>query len=355
VGNRHRFRIDPASAVGTGPAAEPAVPLGEPNDTREQAAGPLAHGQLYSSAIETENDVDWFTFNTGAPGPVNLALTSTGDCGVFAEVEDGAGDEVDSTFAAADRTEQIQFTAPQSDRYFVRVTGCLNATYQLRVTGVISTSPPPSTTPPPTVMPGPSGTFPAKFQVLRSQVENKRLDMLVDVTDRANGDAVEVEFHARGRRHTFTETIENGRLRFKELLPSAQRSVRTGIVTLRYAGNERVRPDEVRLRAASQQAKLRRTLLSLEDGVLTGEGRITGRARGVVRLRLTYDRPDGTVGAWDGRATIRDSYWSLEETLPPEAQGGGYLSIQFTGYQRRSVRGEQIAKELLNGQVFETD
>ncbi len=351
VGNRHRFRIDPGSAVGTGPAAEPAVPLGEPNDTREQAVGPLAHGQLYSSAIETENDVDWFTFNTGAPGPVNLALTSTGDCGVSAEVEDGAGDEVGSTFAAADRTEQIQFTAPQSDRYFVRVTGCLNATYQLRVTGVISTSPPPSATPPP----GPSGTFPAKLQVLRSQVENKRLDMLVDVTDRANGDEVVVEFHARGRRYTFTERIEDGRLRFKELLPRDQRSVRTGIVTLRYAGNERVRPDEVRLRAASQQAKLRRTLLSLENGVVTGEGRITGRARGVVRLRLTYDRPDGTVGAWDGRATIRDSYWSVEETLPPEAQGGGYLSIQFTGYQRRSVRGEQIAKELLNGQVFETD
>lgn len=355
VGNRHRFRIDPGSAVGTGPAAEPAVPIGEPNDTREQAAGPLAHGQLYSSAIETENDVDWFTFNTGAPGPVNLALTSTGDCGVSAAIEDAAGDEVDSTFAADDRTEQIQFTAPQAERYFVRVTGCLNATYQLRVTGVISTSPPPSAAPPPAVMPGPSGTFPAKFQVRRSQVENKRLDMLVDVTDRANGDSVEIEFHARGRHHTFTETIEDGRLRFKELLPRAQRSVRTGIVTIRYAGNERVRPDEVRLRAASRQAKLERSLLSLQNGVLVAEGRITARARGVVRLRLTYDRPDGSVGAWDGRATVNGRSWRIEEALPPEAQNGGYLSMQFTGYQRRSVRGEQIAKQLLKGQVFQTD
>jgi len=35
---------------------------------------------------------------------------------------------------------------------------------------------------------------------------------------------------------------------------------------MRYAGNERVRPTEVRVRAANRKARLTRDLLSLEEG-----------------------------------------------------------------------------------------
>lgn len=50
----------------------------------------------------------------------------------------------------------------------------------------------------------------------------------------------------------------------------------------------------------------------------------------------------------------RSGAWNVVEEVPAEAQGGGYLSIEFTGYHTRQIRGERIAKQLLAGQVFET-
>jgi hypothetical protein len=52
------------------------------------------------------------------------------------------------------------------------------------------------------------------------------------------------------------------------------------------------------------------------------------------------------IGAWEGRATIDEGRWKVEEELPPAAHGGGYLTMQFTGYLRRNVRGEQTAKQV---------
>jgi hypothetical protein len=200
-----------------------------------------------------------------------------------------------------------------------------------------------------------TGTYPAKFQVRRAQAESGHLDMLVDTTARANGDEVEVTFEARGHRETFTETIEDGHLRFKHELPRNQRAARSGIIEIDYKGNERVRPAEVRLRAARGKARLQRELLSLKDGRLSAAGSLNERADGVVRLRLTYEGPDGTVGVWNGRADIEsDGAWNVVEEVPAEAHGGGYLSIEFTGYHRRQIRGERIAKQLLAGQVFGT-
>jgi hypothetical protein len=126
-------------------------------------------------------------------------------------------------------------------------------------------------------------------------------------------------------------------------------------VEIRYAGNEQVRPAEVRLRAAPRRALLQRSLLSLEDGEMVARGSVTQRAEGVVRLSLGYDRPDGSVGFHEARAEIgRDGRWALSEPLPADARAGGYLSIEFTGHYPNRIRGERIAKELLDGQAFRT-
>ncbi len=80
---------------------------------------------------------------------------------------------------------------------------------------------------------------------------------------------------------------------------------------------------------------------------------MSDRAEGVVRLILGFNRPDGSSGTWEGRATIgREGSWRVEEQLPAEARQGGYLSLQFTGYHPRRIRGEQIAKQVLDGQTF---
>lgn len=196
-------------------------------------------------------------------------------------------------------------------------------------------------------------THPAKLQVLRAGVSEGRLDVLADITKRADGDRVRVSFVANGKRSGFTAPVEDGRIRFKRTLPSSQRHMSTGIMEMSYEGNDRVRPTEVRLRAANGKAGLRRDLLSLDNGLITARGSLAPRIHGVVRLILSYERTDGSVGEWQGRASISDGgNWRLQENLPADAQGGGYLSIQFTGYSPRRVRGEQIAKELLDGQAF---
>lgn len=196
-------------------------------------------------------------------------------------------------------------------------------------------------------------SYPAKLKVLRAGVEGGRLDVLAEITKRADADRVRVSFIANGKRYRFTAPIEAGRIRFKRPLPASQRRVSTGIMEVHYGGNDRVRPTEVRLRAAKGKARLQRDLLSLDNGVITARGSLTSHARGVVRTILSYERPDSTVGEWQGRARIHDDgTWRLEENLPSEARAGGYLSIQFTGYHPRRIRGEQVAKQLLDGQSF---
>lgn len=194
-------------------------------------------------------------------------------------------------------------------------------------------------------------SWPAKLKVLRAGVKDGNLDLLADITARADGDKVNVEFHARGERYRFTATVRDNRLRIDRKLPRKQRSVRSGIVTLSYAGGDYqgtpIRSTEVRLRAASGKAQLKRGELSVEDGVLSAAGTVSTSARGVVRLQMTWDKPSGGVGEWEGRATIKDGRWKVEEELPAEARGGGYLTMQFTGYMRRNMRGEQTAKQVL--------
>jgi uncharacterized protein YkwD len=199
----------------------------------------------------------------------------------------------------------------------------------------------------------PAASNPSKLQVLRAGVEDGRLDVLAEITARSEGDWVHVTFVANGARHTFTEQVRDGRLRFRETLPRRQRGARSGIVELAYSGNEVVRPASVRLRAANGKARLGRSHLSLSDGVLRAQGTVSSRARGVARLTLGFQRPDGSTGTWEGKATIANGRWSTTETLPAEAAAGGYLSIQFTGYLKERMRGEQIAKQILAGQVFE--
>lgn len=213
----------------------------------------------------------------------------------------------------------------------------------------------PEPTPEPIAEP-PDPPTPAKFQVRRGKIEKGHLDVLVDTTAHANGDQVEVTFRANGKVSRFTETIEDARLRFARMLPKAQRGVSSGIMEIRYAGNERVRRVELRLRAASGKAELRREVISLSNGELTAAGGLTQRASGVVRLRLDYDRSDGSVGVWRERAKIgRDGRWSLARELPAHAHAGGYLSIEFTGNYPNRIRGERMAKQLLDGQTFRTE
>jgi hypothetical protein len=186
--------------------------------------------------------------------------------------------------------------------------------------------------------------FPAKLQVLRAGIGDGRLDVLARITARATG-RVDVSYESSGRTTRFTAAIADGTVRIDHLLPRAQRRKTTGIVTIEYAGNDRVRSDDVRLRAASGKAVLRRgvTRIDAKHRLLVA-GTTSLRALGVVRVRLGYTVADGTARFLDHTARIRSGRWSLSAALPTAARAGGQLSIQYTGYEPRAIRGEQLAK-----------
>jgi hypothetical protein len=202
---------------------------------------------------------------------------------------------------------------------------------------------------------------PAKLRVSRARVlrEDRRLDVLAPITTRARGGEVDVEFHADDRRDTFKAEVTDANtaldeIRILEPITRGQARLGTGIVNLTYLGDADTRPEFVRLRAASQRAELDVEKISLIGDRLSAEGSVTSRAEGIVRLRYSYVDPDGSPAVHLARATIQDDGdWKLEgDQVPAQlAQCGGYLSIQFTGFFERRIRGEQLAYELNAGQT----
>lgn len=169
--------------------------------------------------------------------------------------------------------------------------------------------------------------------------------MLARITKRATG-RVELSYHSSGTRTRFTAPIANGTIRVNRRLSPSQSRKTTGILTLTYAGNERVREDELRLRAASGKALIKRGTTRIDDsGRLRVSGTISRRAAGVVRIRLGYTATNAGVKFLDYTAEIESGRWSIARRLPGyAAKAGGQLSIQYTGYEARRIRGEQLAK-----------
>jgi hypothetical protein len=201
--------------------------------------------------------------------------------------------------------------------------------------------PPPSATPapaPPSPAPTPVArpVEPAKLKLRRAATTHGRLDVLAQITRRAQG-TVDVIYRARGRTMRLTAPISNGRIRVQQRLPRALRGDDGGIVELRWAGGDGVRAAALRLRAAARPAHLRREHATLRDGRLKVSGRISTRARGSVRLELLY----GDDGVARFSARIRHGRWSLDAPVPTAARAGGYLVLQFTGDRKARLRGEQ--------------
>jgi hypothetical protein len=227
---------------------------------------------------------------------------------------------------------------------------------------------PPGQQPQPAPPAGPCGTpggagflNPAKMRVSRARVlrEDRRLDVLAPITSRARGGDVAVTYQGDGRSDTFdAEVTESGteldHIRFREPITRGQAALGTGIVNLNYLGNAATRPEFVRLRAASQRAELEVEEISLIGDRLSANGSVTSRAEGIVRLLYSYVDPDGSPQVHNARAKIGDDGdWELADDQVPAqlAQCGGYLSIQFTGFFERRIRGEQLAYELNAGQT----
>jgi hypothetical protein len=172
-GEDYQFRIDPASGVTTGPHpfGSPA-PLGEPNEFRSQAIGPLLGGVDYSGVTATANDVDWFFFY--AHGDRALQLTATApangceDDGI--ELLDGSGSYIAATYPARNQITSIRHTTSPGIQLFYLKADCYEGEdYLFRIdpADAITAQPPPPP-PGPTLVPCPAGNSPGVRCIARA-------------------------------------------------------------------------------------------------------------------------------------------------------------------------------------------
>ena len=188
----------------------------------------------------------------------------------------------------------------------------------------------------------------AQLQVERAQVRRGRVQLVVRMARQASG-SVRVRLQGAGRSVSFSPRIAQGVVRMTRKLSGRQSRLNTGMLTVSYAGSTSVRPESVRLRAASRLPGLVAKLTRISSGRLQASGTITPSARGVVRLRLGYATTGDSVRYVTYSAPIKRGRWRLTQTLPAAAKQGGKLSILYTGSSRGPIAGAQIAKRLVPG------
>ncbi len=197
---------------------------------------------------------------------------------------------------------------------------------------------------------------PAKLSVSQARVLRQRrvLDVVAPISRRASGN-VRVSFQSAGRSTGFTQRIDaaNGLLRISRALPAAQAAAGTGILTLRYPGNARTRPQEVRLRAAANPARLTVRRPLLVDDRLSVEGTAAPRARGAVRVQLDW-QAGGVPRTLELTAPIAEGEFRLATELATDVaasiaarQGSLHAYVLYTGYRQARIRGEMRSLQVL--------
>lgn len=176
---------------------------------------------------------------------------------------------------------------------------------------------------------------------------SRRFELLAPITRLATGSA-RVELVAAGRRTGFAAKVDSkrGRLRVSQKITRRQANRASGIVTIRYAGNSRTLPKQVRLRAAAKAARLTAGKPSMKANKLVTAGRVVKAARGVVRVELAYN-VDGRNVTRKFSAKIKNGRWNLRAALTPRLRGeiarrtgGVHAYTLYTGYGPASIGGE---------------
>jgi hypothetical protein len=153
VETRYSFTIEPAAAIIGGAATIPPTPTGEPNESAEQALGPLLGGVSYTGEIQTQNDEDWFKFYT-APGihQFDVAMTRLSGCETSVLLQSPLKNENKQLYPPTDEWRHFTETSQAAGVYFLEVSGgCVGTRYEFVIepAEALTTLPPPPPPPPP--------------------------------------------------------------------------------------------------------------------------------------------------------------------------------------------------------------
>jgi len=191
-----------------------------------------------------------------------------------------------------------------------------------------------------------------RWRVVKS---SRRLDVLAPISSFASG-VVKASFRAAGRSTRFDTRVEsaNRRVRINRVIPAGQARLGTGILTLAYPGDADTQPQEVRLRAAPVHADLVAGRPTISGGRLKASGRISSRARGIVRLQVLFEPAGQSTRTLRFSARISSGRYSLDEKLPAivlaqiaARRGVVHSYTLFTGYAPASMRGEMASFQVL--------
>jgi hypothetical protein len=118
------------------PGVAAAAPY-EPNDSFNQAYGPLVGGQVYEAAKETSNDQDWYYLNTSGQRQIDVAVSGLTGCGGggYIELYDINGQAfISGGNFDNGTTGHLTYTTPARVQYAVRVRADQPCSYRLQVT-----------------------------------------------------------------------------------------------------------------------------------------------------------------------------------------------------------------------------
>ena len=207
---------------------------------------------------------------------------------------------------------------------------------------------------------GVTGTppFPAKLEVSRAFVDRaaRRLSVLAPITARASG-RVTVRLRAAGRTTTFTAAVDsaNARVRFSRGSPrrrrtSARGSSRSPMRATRTPSRRRSGCGRRRAGPCWSPGGRR----SAPPACSTASGRISSRARGVVRVQLLFEPAGQATRTIELTAPIAGGRYRLSRALPPDVlaqiatrRGVVHSYTLFTGLAPARMRGEMASFQVL--------
>lgn len=145
---RHRFILLIAFVLALAlPGTALAANEVEPNDSIDQATGPLEAATNYDGTTASYQDADWFIFYVSGPGDFDLSLNNLnnglGCCGNSLSLRDRNGDELNYASVSEGETEHLIYNSPGAGVYYAVVeSGETSDTYRLRVEGALFAGPP---------------------------------------------------------------------------------------------------------------------------------------------------------------------------------------------------------------------